>query len=423
MNGVTAVERGNEMTMSEAKTTRGEQMLALRRARMAASPPFLRGAFRPFFFLGPLWAVIALTLWLCTLAGVIALPTMFEPLAWHRHEMLFGFVGAVIAGFLLTAIPNWTGRLPIAGVPLAALSGLWLAGRLAVLLSAAVGAIVAAALDVGFYAVLAAVAGREVIAAKNRNLPVVGLVLLFGIADAIDHATAAGLLADPDLGWRSAITLVVLMISVIGGRIIPSFTRNWMTKQGIREGLPGQPTRFDLAVIGVTALALLGWVVAPATPAIGWPLALAGTLQFLRLSRWHGWRTVRDPLVLILHIGYLWLPAGLLLIAAATLGSPIFPSAAIHALTAGAMATMILAVMSRTTLGHTGRALKADGGTVLAYVLITIGALLRVGAPLGLVDYTWGIEAAALCWVGAFLLFMAVYGPMLFAARVDNPLG
>lgn len=413
----------DKTAMNEAKTTRGERMLALRRARMAASPPFLRGAFRPFFFLGPLWAVIALTLWLCALAGAITLPSALDPLAWHRHEMLFGFVGAVVAGFLLTAIPNWTGRLPIAGLPLAALAGLWLAGRLALLFSAHIGAVLAAVLDVGFYAVLAAVAGREVIAARNRNLPVVGLVLLFGIADAVDHAAGAGLLADPGLGWRAAIALVVLMISVIGGRIIPSFTRNWMTKQGIREGLPGQPMRFDLAVIGVTALALLGWVVAPDTRPVGWLLALAGASQLLRLARWGGWRTARDPLVLILHIGYLWLPAGLLLIAAADLGAPILPSAAIHALTAGAMATMILAVMSRATLGHTGRPLKAGGTTVFAYILITGGALLRVGAPLGLVDYTLGMEAAALCWAGAFVLFLVIYGPILFAPRVDNPAG
>ena len=398
-------------------------MLALRRARMAASPPFLRGAFRPFFFLGPLWAVVALTLWLCTLAGVVTLPATLDPLAWHRHEMLFGFVGAVVAGFLLTAIPNWTGRLPIAGTPLAALTGLWLAGRFAVLYSSYIGTMLAAVIDLGFYLLLAAVAGREVVATKNRNLPVVGLVLLFGIANGLDHAAGSGLIRDRDIGWRAAIALVVLMISLIGGRIIPSFTRNWMTKQGMKEGLPGQPTRFDLAVIGVTALALLGWTIAPEAAAVAWVLAGAGLLQLVRLARWRGWRTVRDPLVIILHIGYLWVPVGLLLIAAAGLGAPLSRSAAVHALTAGAMATMILAVMSRATLGHTGRSLKADGGTVLACILITVGALLRVAAPVGLVDYTIGIEAAALCWGGAFLLFLAIYGPMLFAARVNNPSG
>ena len=175
--------------------TRGEQMLALRLARMAAAPAFLRGGFRPFFFGGAAWAVIALTIWLYALASQAALPTLFDPLGWHRHEMLFGFVGAVIAGFLLTAIPNWTGRLPIAGAPLAALAGLWLAGRLAVLFSSQVGATFAATLDAGFYVFLAVIAGREVVHAKNRNLPVVGLVLLFGTANALDHAAANGLAA------------------------------------------------------------------------------------------------------------------------------------------------------------------------------------------------------------------------------------
>ncbi|BAV66674.1 NnrS family protein [Sphingobium fluviale] len=398
-------------------------MLALRRARMAASPPILRGAFRPFFFLGPLWAVAALTLWLLTLAGEIVLPTVLDPLAWHRHEMLFGFVGAVIAGFLLTAIPNWTGRLPIAGMPLAMLTGLWLMGRLGVLFSALTGPVVAAAIDVGFYCVLAAVAAREVIAAKNRNLPVVALVLLFGIANALDHAAGAGVIGDPDLGWRAAITLVVLMISLIGGRIIPSFTRNWMAKQGMKDGLPGQPTRFDLVVIGVTGIALLVWTVSPEARVVPWLLSASGALQLVRMSRWRGWRTLRDPLVLILHIGYLWIPTGLLLIAAVGFGALVSRSAAIHALTAGAMATMILAVMSRATLGHTGRPLKADAGTVLAYTLITFGALLRIGAPSGVFDYNVGMEIAGLCWGGAFLVFLAVYGPMLFAARVDNPSG
>jgi uncharacterized protein involved in response to NO len=214
---------------------------------MAASPPFLRGGFRPFFFLGPAWAIIALALWLLAARGSLTFPSAFAPLVWHRHEMLFGFVGAIVAGFLLTAIPNWTGRLPIAGLPLAGLAGLWAAGRLAMLFSGWTGPAAAAILDVGFYVALAALAGREVLAAKNRNMPIVGLVLLLGVADAADHAGAAGLLGDADIGIRAAISLMVMMISLIGGRIIPSFTRNWMVKQGLTRRLPMQPTRFDLA--------------------------------------------------------------------------------------------------------------------------------------------------------------------------------
>jgi uncharacterized protein involved in response to NO len=400
--------------------TRGEQMLALRLARMAAAPAFLRGGFRPFFLGGAAWAVIALTIWLVALATQASVPSAFDPLTWHRHEMLFGFVGAVVAGFLLTAIPNWTGQLPIAGAPLAALAGFWLAGRLAVLCSSHVGAFPAAVLDAGFYLILAAIAAREVLHARNRNLPVVGLVLLFGLANALDHAAAYGAPVDSDLAWQIAVALVTIMISVIGGRIVPSFTRNWLAKQGIREGLPTQPSKFDIAVIAMTAVALLGWITAPPGPVTGGLLVIAAGGQAVRLARWRGWRVAADPLVLVLHVGYAWIPVGLGLLAAVQLGAPVPRSAAIHALTAGAMATMILAVMTRATLGHTGRELRANGATVLCYILVTVGALLRVTAPLGLLDYRVGMDVAGAAWIGAFLLFLGAYGPMLVGPRVDG---
>ena len=395
-------------------------MLALRRARMGVAPPFLRGGFRPFFFGGAVWAVVALVLWLLALGGHLVIPSVFDPLAWHRHEMLFGFVGAVIAGFLLTAIPNWTGRLPIAGASLAGLFALWLVARLAVLSSAAVGALGAAVLDVGFYLVLAGVAAREVLASNNRNVPVVALISLFGMADALDYFGAAGVITDPALPWKLAVGLVTILISLIGGRIVPSFTRNWLAKQGVREGLPSQPTRFDIAVIGATALAIVGWITAPAGWLTGGLFAVAAVGQLVRLGRWKGWQAARDPLVLILHIGYAWVPIGLALLSAVQLGARIPESAAIHALTAGAMATMILAVMSRAILGHTGRELRASTATTISYALVTIGAILRVGSPLGSIDYRVGMEAAGLAWIGAFVVFLAAYSPMLFRKRVDE---
>jgi uncharacterized protein involved in response to NO len=406
--------------METMMQTRGEKMLALRRARNAASPPILRGGYRPFFLGGATWAVVALALWLCSLAGLIALPTAFDPLAWHRHEMLFGFVGAVISGFLLTAIPNWTGRLPIAGWPLAGLFGLWLAARLATLFSGTVGPAVAGLVDTGFYFVLAGVAAREVFEANNRNVPIVGMVLLFGIANGLDHLAAAGILVDPALPWQLAVALVTILISLIGGRIIPSFTRNWLAKHGSTQGMPGQPTKFDMATIGLTGLALLAWISAPSGWLPGGLLIIAAAAQAARLARWKGWRTARDPLVLVLHVGYLWVPVGLALLAAVQFGAPLPQSAAVHALTAGAMGTMILAVMTRATLGHTGRELRAGPATTIIYVLVTIGAALRVGAPLSFVDYTVGMEVAGLCWLGAFLLFIASYGPILFAPRLGE---
>jgi len=407
------------MATEGSAQTRGERMLALRQARMAASPPILRGGFRPFFLVGALWAVIALGLWLAALLGGLELPSALDPLAWHRHEMLYGFVGAMVAGFLLTAIPNWTGRLPIAGWPLASLAALWLAGRLAVLFSGTLGLGVAMLLDVGFYAVMAFVGAREILAAKNRNLPLVAMVLLFGAADAADYAAVAGRLVDGEVGFRAGIALVTLMISVIGGRIIPSFTRNWLARRGHQQGLPDQPGRFDLAVIVFTALALLGWVLAPGVLLTGGMLVAVGALQLVRLARWGGWRTVPDPLLLVLHLGYLWIPAGLALLGWSVLDLAFPRTAAIHALTAGAMATMILAVTTRATLGHTGRELRAGPLTVAAYALVTLGALLRLAASLGWIGYAAGLAWAGALWAGAFGLFVATYGPILFAPRLD----
>ena len=403
----------------ERLVTRGEQMLALRRRRDAASHPFFRGGFRPFFFGGASWALIALALWICSLTGHVSLPTSLDALTWHRHEMLFGFVGAVIGGFLLTAVPNWTGRLPIAGWPLAGLFALWVAARLALLFSSVTGLWLAFILDVGLFLLLGQVAAREVLEANNRNLPVVGMILLFGLADALDYLCAGGTIPLPDLGWQLAIAIVVLLISLIGGRIIPSFTRNWMAKQGMKTGLPTQPGRFDLIVIGATAVAMLFWLTGPPETATGLVLITAAALQLARWARWSGWRTYPDPLVLILHVGYLWIPIGLALLGTSLAGF-VPRSAAIHSLTAGAMATMILAVMTRASLGHTARALKASPLTVLVYLFVTAGAVLRVAASLRLIDYNSGIDIAGLAWGGAFLLFLIAYAPVLWRPRLGE---
>jgi uncharacterized protein involved in response to NO len=394
-------------------------MLALRRRRMAAAHPFFRGGFRPFFFGGAAWALIALSLWICSLTGEVGLPTALDPVAWHRHEMLFGFVGAVIGGFLLTAVPNWTGRLPIAGWPLGGLFGLWIAARLALLFSAVTGLWSAFILDVGFFLLLGLLAAREVLQANNRNVSVVGMVLLLGVADAIDYLADTGAIPLPDLGWQFAIAIVVLLISLIGGRIIPSFTRNWMVKQGTKAGLPTQPGKFDLFVIGATAVALVLWLTGPDESTIGAVVLAAAILQFMRLARWSGYRTFADPLVLVLHVGYLWVPLGLGLLGLSLIG--LVPrSAAIHALTAGAMATMILAVMTRASLGHTARELKANAATILVYLLVTAGAVLRVAASLRLIDYNMGIEIAGLAWGAAFLLFLIAYAPVLWRPRIGE---
>jgi uncharacterized protein involved in response to NO len=386
---------------------------------MAATHPFLRGGFRPFFFGGATWAIVAIALWLCELGGQIHVPSAFEALAWHRHEMLFGFVGAVVTGFLLTAIPNWTGRLPIAGKPLLSLFGLWAAARVAVLFSSWFGMWPAAILDVGLFLAVALLAAREVIASKNRNMPIVGLVLLFGLADAADYADAAGVISG-GAGWRGAIVLVIVMISMIGGRIIPSFTRNWMVKNNVTNALPTQPQNLDLMVIVSTALALVFWLGFPDVHMTGFMLILAGAAQALRLSRWGGHSTLRDPLVFILHLGYAWVVVGLVVLGLSIAGADIPQSAGIHALTAGAMTTMILAVMSRASLGHTGRELKASPVTIASYACLTLGALLRVAASLGVGPYGLMLDVAGAFWGMALLLFVIVYRPILWGPRLGK---
>lgn len=390
-----------------------------RRVRLLNLPPVLRAGFRPFFFLGPIWAIAVVALWIEALTGALTLPTAFDPLAWHRHEMLFGFLGAAIAGFLLTAIPNWTGRLPIAGARLALLVAMWVAARLAIFFSGSVGGITAMLVEAAFLVTLAGACAREVLIARNRNVPVVGVVLLFALAAIVDHLEGLGLLATDQLGWRGGVALVLMLVALIGGRIIPSFTANWLIKQG-QSRLPGQATTFDFIAIGVTALALGCWAFQLAASLAAALLFAAGLLQAARLARWGGWRTAREPLVLILHISYAWLPIGLTLLGLSIVDIDVSGTAGLHALGAGAMASMVLAVMTRATRGHTGRDLRADKGTILIYALVTSGAALRVAAPWLPFDYVLLIKCAGTLWGGAFLLFLAIYGPMLLGPRPDG---
>jgi len=390
-----------------------------RRERLMSLPPLLRAGFRPFFLLGPAWALVVLALWIEALAGAISLPSLMDPLSWHRHEMLFGFLAAVIAGFLLTAIPNWTGRLPIAGWRLAALVGLWLAARLSILFSGTLGAPLAVGLEAAFLFSLAGACAREVLIARNRNVPVVGVVLLFAVAAMVDQLEALGLLAGEGHGWRSGFALVILLITLIGGRIIPSFTANWLKKQG-ETRVPDQASTYDHVTITVTAAALAMWAFQLAPDLAAALLFAASLMQLVRLARWLGWRTLREPLVLILHVAYAWIPLGFALLGISIVDLDVPATAGLHALGAGAMASMVLAVMSRATLGHTGRELRAGPGTVTVYALVTVGAALRVAAAWLPIDYLLAIRCAGILWGAAFLLFVLIYGPKLLGPRPDG---
>ncbi|MDE2576142.1 MAG: NnrS family protein [Rhodospirillales bacterium] len=382
-----------------------------------AVPAFLSQGFRPFFLAAGLWAATALALWMVMLATGAALPSRFDPLAWHIHEMLFGFVMAAIAGFLLTAIPNWTGRLPVRGGPLALLAGLWLLGRLACLVSAHLPLWLSLLADLSFQAAFAAVIAREIIAGRNwRNLPMVAVVGLLGLANLLMHLEAGGMAVPSGLGWRLALATIILLVSVMGGRIVPSFTRNWLARlPGAR--LPAGHGRIDRVALGTLHAGLILWAFLPEVRAVGLLLLLGAALNLWRLLRWRGVATAAEPLLLVLHVGYAWLVLGAALLGLVTLGVNLPLSAAIHTLTAGGIGTMILAVMTRATRGHTGRPLAADRRTTIIYALVFLAAITRVAAAFAAAWAMPLLIAAAALWIAAFAGFVLGYGRMLLRPR------
>ena len=386
------------------------------RYRPWAGPAVLSAGFRPFFLVAGLWAAIAVPLWLCVFTGHVALPSAFAPVAWHAHEMLFGFIQAAVAGFLLTAVPNWTGRMPLQGWSLGALAALLVAGRVAVAFSASIGPGVAAVVDLAFPAALAAALGREIVAGRNwRNLPMLGALGMLGLANALTHLEAMGWASTGATGLRLGLAMVLLLIGLVGGRIIPSFTRNWLVKRG-ETRLPTPADRLDAAAMAVTALALAAWVLAPDWVGVAPLMGLAAVATGFRLARWRGLLTGAEPLVWVLHLGFPWLPVGYALLALAPVMG-FTETAALHALTGGAMTTMIVAVATRATRGHTGRALSADRATVAIYGLVTLAAAARVVAGIAAVATLPLLALAGAAWVGAFVLFLAIYGPMLLKPR------
>lgn len=386
--------------------------------RAYRGPAVFSVGLRPFFLFSALWSAIAAPLWIYAFlnGGPVGL-------SWHVHEMLFGYTGGVIVGFLLTAVPNWTGRLPVVGTPLALLFGLWLAGRAAMLAVALNGNLAAAVwpmiVDGLFLFAMAAVIWREVLAGRNwRNLPVAVMVTVLALANAGFHLEAeAGGVAN--LSTRLGLAVVTLLIAVIGGRVTPSFTRNWQIKRGGR--LPAVAGRFDIVTLVVTAAGLIAWSLAPAHPAAGALMLAAGGLNLVRLARWRGDATLAEPLVWILHLGYLWLATGLVLtgLSVATPGL-VPPSAGVHALTAGAIGVMTLAVMTRASRGHTGRPLTAGKVEVAIYVLINAAALSRVAGSLLPSVYQPLLLVSSGLWSAAFLAFVIGYGPMLLTPRPDR---
>lgn len=384
------------------------------RLRLYQGPALLSYGFRPFFLLGAAYAGLAVLVWLPMFLGALAVHTTFAPRDWHVHEMLYGYLPAVITGFLFTAIPNWTGRMPIQGTPLLALVVVWVAGRFAVTLSVTIGWLAAMVVDVGFLALIAAFTAREIFAGRNwRNLKVVGLLGLL-LAGNVAFHLEAHINGAADYSIRVGIAVVIVLIALIGGRIVPSFTRNWLVRENPGR-LPVPFARLDMVIVVLSALALLVWVVRPNGAVTGVVLAAAGVLHIIRLARWAGDRTFRDRLVLILHVGYAFLPIGFLLNAASAFG--VVPeSAGVHAWMAGGAGVMTLAVMTRASLGHTGQALAASTATQAIYAAAVIAALARICAAIH-PAFDVLLYVAALAWAAAFLGFAASYGPALLKER------
>jgi uncharacterized protein involved in response to NO len=384
-------------------------------------PAFLSNGFRPFFLGAALFAGVAIPVWVLIVTGLNGSNFLYPPREWHVHEMLFGFLPAVMTGFLLTAIPNWTGRPPLRGIPLMSFGLLWLAGRL-LLAWPWFGAVAAASVDGAFLVVLAAFVWREIASGGSRSQAPIGVVItLYAAANVLFHVLALRGAAT-DLPERMALAFLMVLLTMIGGRVAPNFTRELLAQERLAERVAAF-SRFDGLSILLVVTAALTWIVQPEGLIAAGMLIAAGLVNLFRLMRWSGWLAWREPLVLMLHIGYGWLALSLLVLGGAMLGIGLPRANAVHVLSSGAVGAMTLAVMTRASLGHTGRTRHAGPMTVLIYVLVNVGAMLRVfvptpDTPTALTSLM--LALAAVGWSGAYALFVVMYGPFLVRPSLDE---
>jgi uncharacterized protein involved in response to NO len=382
----------------------------------AEGPAILSYGFRPFFLGAGVFAVIAMVLWIGALTEGWAIGGSYGPLEWHAHEMLFGFAAAAMTGFLMTAIPNWTGRLPVAGLPLLALFLLWVAGRIVMLAPGALGDVLSAIIESSFLPLIGAVAAREILAGKNwKNLKILIVIAWLSTANIAFHVVVQQG-GDPIVVLRATIAAFIILIALVGGRIVPSFTRNWLVKAGATK-LPRPTGRVDRLAMLTLLLALLLWVLLPEGAPTAVVAALAAVLQAIRLWRWRGWATLDEPLLGILHLGYSFLPIGLVAIAMAAMGWASAPSV-LHVLTVGAIGNMTLAVMTRASLAHTGRPLAASWTTALSYLALLLAAVCRPFAEMVPQYYHVILAVSGAAWIAGFCCFVAEYGPMLVTRKL-----
>ena len=400
------------------RNLREDREVGFRSAPMGG--PLFSYGFRPFFLGAGVWAILSVALWLGSLAGLWALAPGYGALAWHAHEMLFGYGSAVVAGFLLTAVPNWTGRLPVAGWRLMLLFLLWCVARAAFLVMAPVGPLPAVVIDSLFLPCLLLAMAREIVVGRNwRNLTPLALVGLLAAANIGFHAEVL-IAGGPDISMRVAVAALIGLIMLIGGRIVPSFTHSMLSRIG-SERRPVSFNRFDVVTLLVSGMALLLWIVRPASDVTGAFFLIAAIVQCVRLWRWAGVHTWREPLVFVLHLGYAFIPLGFL-VGATSIPVPgsIAGTAALHAWTVGAIGLMTLGVMTRATRGHTGRDLSASTTTLAIYGAMIAAALLRIGASLVPGAYGIMLDAAGMAWIAAFGMFLFEYGPMLLGPRRER---
>ena len=389
-----------------------EPRLPSREPKGIAGWPVFRLGFRPFYLLAAAFAAISVPLWLLKYFGLAE--GMNIDFNWHMHEMVFGFAIAVIIGFLYTAGRNWTGLWTPRGAQLAAIAGVWVAGRLAMLFAPPV---LAAVVDAAFLPLAAWPIYRVLQRSGNkRNMFLIGLLGLLTLANLLFHAARLGLFAlDTIAPIHAAILVIVMIESVIGGRVIPGFTANALS--GVT---PVINPKLDRICIAVTALACAGWILRLPAPLLASLAFAACCAQVMRLAGWKPYRTLHKPLLWILHVSYAWIAFGFFLLALAAIGKA-SNSAAFHVLAVGSMAGLIIGMITRTALGHTGRPLHAGPWETVMYLLVQAGVAARFAAAVesfGVRDTA--LVAAASCWCAAFVLYVAVYGPYLMKPRVDG---
>jgi uncharacterized protein involved in response to NO len=378
-------------------------------------------AFRPFFLLNGVFGVVAVVLWVAMLTGHGGVFHVGNSVLWHAHEMLVGFIMATIAGFVLTAGANWTGRPPVKSKTLGLLVLSWLLGRLAMLLAGTLPAALVAGADMLFPLLLTALFAREIVAARNRrNYKVVAIVALLAAINGFYHLGSIGVIDGADrVALHLFVHAIVLLIALIAGRIVPNFTANWLRARG-SDRLPANNALHDRLALLLTIAVGLSASFATPNQLTGYLALAAAIAHAVRLSRWHGMATTAEPLLLALHVAYAWLPIGYLVLAASSFGIVFTPTVALHALTMGAVGSMIMAMQTRVPLGHTGRALTASRATVAAYFLLSAAVLMRIVGPLLTEDYLRTVLWSASAWVAAFAVYVRVYWPVLTRPRVDR---